>query len=194
MLLVPPGVGETHLAVSLAVAAAERGRHLYFTTLAYLLHSFEEAQNAGRLTPRLRTLVFPSLMVIDEIGYLPITRIGAMLFFQLLSRRYESGSTILTSNKSFEEWGDIFGDEVTSAGSWRMRSGRHSSLHTISGKVGDSGGSRPGLHQPRRVRAAGLGGCPTTRPGHPRSRCRFRFSGRAPPTSWKLGRVGRQAD
>jgi DNA replication protein DnaC len=108
-------VGKTHLALSLAVAAAERGRRVYFTTLADLLHSLEDAQGAGRLTHRLRTLVFPSLMVIDEIGYLPITRTGAMLFFQLLSRRYESASTILTSNKGFEEWGEIFGDDVMAA-------------------------------------------------------------------------------
>ena len=61
------------------------------------------------------TLVFPSLMIIDEIGYLPITRTGAMLFFQLLTRRYEHASTILTSNKGFEDWGEIFGDEVMAA-------------------------------------------------------------------------------
>lgn len=112
VLLGPPGVGKTHLAISLAVAAAQYGRRVYYGTLADLITSLEEAQQAGRLTQRLKTLIFPALLVVDEIGYLPISRTGAMLFFQLMSRRYEAGSTILTSNKSFEEWGEVFGDEV----------------------------------------------------------------------------------
>src|SRR2546430_14648779 len=73
------------------------------------------AQQAGRLSHRLRTLVFPSLMIIDEIGYLPISRTGAMHFFQLMSRRYEHASTVLTSNKGFEEWGEVLGDDVMAA-------------------------------------------------------------------------------
>jgi DNA replication protein DnaC len=112
VFLGPPGVGKTHLAISLAVTAAERGRRVYYATLADLIRWLEEAQQAGHLTRRMRTLVFPSLMVVDEIGYLPISRTGAQLFFQLMSRRYEHASTVLTSNKGFEEWGDIFGDEV----------------------------------------------------------------------------------
>jgi len=112
ILLGPPGVGKSHLAISLAVAAAQSGRRIYYGTLADLITSLEEAQQAGRLSQRMKTLVFPSLLVVDEIGYLPITPTGAMLFFQLMSRRYEHASTVLTSNKSFEEWGDIFGDDV----------------------------------------------------------------------------------
>jgi DNA replication protein DnaC len=115
ILFGPPGVGKTHLAISLAIAAAQSGRRVYYGTLADLITSLEEAQAAGRLSQRLKTLVFPSVLVVDEIGYLPITRTGAMLFFQLMSRRYETASTVLTSNKGFDEWGEIFGDEVMAA-------------------------------------------------------------------------------
>jgi DNA replication protein DnaC len=115
ILLGPPGVGKTHLAISLAVAAAQSGRRIYYGTLADLITSLEDAQQAGHLQHRMKTLGFPSLLVVDEIGYLPVSRTGAMLFFQLMARRYEHASTVLTSNKSFAEWGEIFGDEVMAA-------------------------------------------------------------------------------
>jgi DNA replication protein DnaC len=115
IFLGPPGVGKTHLAISLAIAAAQHGRRVYYGTLADLIGSREEAKAAGRLTQRLKTLTHPAVLVVDEIGYLPITQTGAMLFFQLMSRRYEHGSTVLTPNKSFEEWGEVFGDEVMAA-------------------------------------------------------------------------------
>jgi DNA replication protein DnaC len=115
ILLGPPGVGKTHLAISLAVAAAQSGRRIYYGTLADLITSLEEAQLAGQLQHRMNTLGFPSLLVVDEIGYLPVSRTGAMLFFQLMAKRYERASTVLTSNKSFAEWGDIFGDDVMAA-------------------------------------------------------------------------------
>lgn len=115
ILLGPPGVGKSHLALSLAVATVESGRRVYYATLAELIASLEEAQQAGTLQHRLKTLGFSTLMIVDEIGYLPISRTGAMLFFQVMARRYERASTILTSNKSFEEWGEVFGDEVMAA-------------------------------------------------------------------------------
>ena len=71
-----------------------------------------EADLGARLGHRLKTLTHPALLVVDEIGYLPITRNGAMLFFQLMARRYETASTVLTSNKPFDEWGEIFGDDL----------------------------------------------------------------------------------
>jgi len=115
VLLGPPGVGKTHLAISLAIAAAQRGRRVYYGTLIDLITSLEEAQAAGQLSRRLSVLTHPSLLVVDEIGYLPINHAGAVLFFQLMNRRYEHASTVLTSNKGFEEWGEVLGDEVMAA-------------------------------------------------------------------------------
>ena len=115
VLLGPPGVGKTHLAISLAIAAAQRGRRVYYGTLIDLITSLEEAQAAGQLNRRLSVLTHPSVLVVDEIGYLPINHTGAVLFFQLMNRRYERASTVLTSNKVFEEWGEVLGDEVMAA-------------------------------------------------------------------------------
>jgi DNA replication protein DnaC len=115
VLLGPPGVGKTHLAIALAITAAQRGRRVYYGTLADLVSSLEQARASGSLKHRLSVLSAPSLMVVDEIGYLPVSQTGAMLFYQLMSRRYERASTVLTSNKSFEEWGEVLGDEVMAA-------------------------------------------------------------------------------
>jgi len=115
IFLGPPGVGKTHLAISLAIAAAQSGRRVYYGSLADLITSLEEAKAAGKLGHRLKTLTHPSLLVVDEIGYLPVSPTGAMLFFQLINRRYERASTVLTSNKGFEDWGEILGDEVMAA-------------------------------------------------------------------------------
>ena len=115
LLFGPPGVGKTHLVISLAVAAAESGRRIYFGTLSDLIDSLEEAHAAGRLKQRLKTLKHPALLVVDEIGYLSVTPNGARLFFQLVNIRYGRASTVLTSNKGFEHWGEILHDEVMAA-------------------------------------------------------------------------------
>jgi DNA replication protein DnaC len=112
ILLGPAGVGKTHLAISLAVRAAERGRRVYYGTLSDIVLSLAEAEAQGRLLERMRVLRGPSLLIVDEIGYLPVTPRGANLFFQIVNARYEKASTILTSNKSFREWGEVFGDPV----------------------------------------------------------------------------------
>jgi DNA replication protein DnaC len=115
ILLGPAGVGKTHLAISLAVAAMERGNRVYFTTLSNLVILLSEAERQGRLRERLSLLKNPALLVVDEIGYLPIPDSGTNLFFQVVNTRYEKGSMILTSNKSFKEWGDVFGDAVAAS-------------------------------------------------------------------------------
>ena len=115
ILLGPPGVGKTHLAISLAVTAAEAGRRVYYGTLAGLIESLTDAKTAGNLSHRLRVLTHPALLVVDEIGYLPVNQNGAVLFFQLINARHERASTVLTSNKGFEEWGGVLGDEVMAA-------------------------------------------------------------------------------
>lgn len=112
IFLGPAGVGKTHLAISLAVTAAQRGRRVYYGTLADLVLSLVEAERQGRLRERLATLRQPALLIVDEIGYLPVTANGTNLFFQLVNARYEKASTLLTSNKSFKEWGAVFGDAV----------------------------------------------------------------------------------
>jgi len=112
IVLGPPGVGKTHLAVSLGLKAIEAGYRVLFSTAAHLITVLTKAHAEGRLDEKLKVFTTPRLLIIDEIGYLPIDRIGANLFFQLISRRYERGPMILTSNQSFGAWGDVFGDRI----------------------------------------------------------------------------------
>ena len=116
VVLGPPGVGKTHLAVALAVKAAEAGYSVLFLTLETLITRLMKAQSENRLERALKQLVYPKLLIIDEIGYLPLSRIEASLFFRLVVRRYERGSLIVTSNKSFLDWhpegSRVFNDHV----------------------------------------------------------------------------------
>ncbi len=115
LLLGPPGVGKTHLAVGLGLKAIECGYRVLFTTAAGMIAALGKALAEGRLDEKLKLYTVPRLLIIDEIGYLPIDQTGANLFFQLISRRYEKGPMILTSNQSFGSWGDVFGDRVIAA-------------------------------------------------------------------------------
>lgn len=108
----PPGTGKSHLATALGVAAVRSGKSVYRCSLADLIEALSKAEREGRLIEKLRFYTRVSLLIVDEIGYLPITTGGANLFFQLVNARYEKAAMILTSNRGFAEWGEVFGDPV----------------------------------------------------------------------------------
>lgn len=107
-----PGVGKTHLAVALGIEAIKQGYRTLFMSTQGLLATLAKAHSENKLEEKLRVLCQPKLLIIDEIGYLPLDRHGASLFFQLIARRYEKGALILTSNQTYSHWGEVFGDHV----------------------------------------------------------------------------------
>ncbi len=108
----PPGTGKSHLASALGVAAVKAGKSVYRSTLAELIEAMSKAEREGRLADKIRFFARTALLIVDEIGYLPISTGGANLFFQLVNARYEKGAMILTSNRGFAEWADVFGDPI----------------------------------------------------------------------------------
>jgi DNA replication protein DnaC len=115
ILLGPPGVGKTHLAVGLAIEAIRGGNSAYFMTANHLVNDLGKAAREGKLDQRMRLYLRPKVLIVDEVGYLPLDPIGATIFFQLVSARYERGSIILTSNKSYTDWGAVFGEQTIAA-------------------------------------------------------------------------------
>ena len=112
ILLGPPGVGKTHLGIALGVAATEAGYRTYFTSAVDMVQALQSAHLEGLAALKLRTFVQPSLLVIDELGYLPMDQASANWIFQVVTRRYDKGSIVLTSNRGFADWGQVFSDAV----------------------------------------------------------------------------------
>ena len=110
ILLGPPGVGKSHLAIALGVAATEAGYRTYFTSAADMVAALQSAHLEGTVQYKLRTYTGPSVLVVDELGYLPLDQASANWIFQVVSRRYEKGSVVLTSNRGFADWGQVFAD------------------------------------------------------------------------------------
>ncbi|MGB0087040.1 MAG: IS21-like element helper ATPase IstB [Rhodomicrobiaceae bacterium] len=135
VLLGPSGTGKTHLAIALGYLATQRGWKVRFTSAADLMLAMETAQRQNRLKDFVhRTIAMPKLLIIDEIGYLPFGREQANLFFQVIARRYEKGSLILTSNLSFGSWDEAFAGDAILTAAMLDRILHHAAVVQISGE------------------------------------------------------------
>jgi DNA replication protein DnaC len=134
LILGPPGTGKTMLGVGLGLKAAEAGRRVLFTTADDLVTALGRAFHENRLEEKLKTYTNPSLLIIDEIGYLPLDKLQSNLLFQVISKRYERGSILMTSNKGFGEWGEVFAGDPVIASAMLDRLLHHSHVLNIRGE------------------------------------------------------------
>lgn len=133
IFLGPPGVGKTHLASGIAYAACQKGTKVLFVTAADLINALYASLADHSLERQLKTFTTPKLLIIDEVGFLPFDQKGADLFFQVISKRYEKGSIILTTNRPFKEWGEIFHNN-TLAGALIDRLAHHAEIINLKGE------------------------------------------------------------
>ncbi|WP_197466816.1 IS21-like element helper ATPase IstB, partial [Tsukamurella pseudospumae] len=132
ILLGPPGIGKTHLAIGLGVKAAQNGYSVLFDTATNWIARLTAAHQAGRLEAELKKIKRYKLIIVDEIGYIPFDPDAANLFFQLVSTRYEQGSIMVTSNLPFGRWGETFSDDIVAA-AMIDRLVHHAEVLTLSG-------------------------------------------------------------
>jgi DNA replication protein DnaC len=128
------GLGKTHLATALGYAACQKGHSVLFATAVDLINALAAAQRAGRLKPALGRYLRPAVLVLDELGYLPIDKTGADLLFQIISQRYERGSIVMTSNRVFKKWPEIFNNDSTLTSALLDRLLHHAETVLIEGK------------------------------------------------------------
>jgi DNA replication protein DnaC len=133
LFLGPPGVGKTHLAIGLGLKALQAGLSTYFVSVPDLMDQVSHDAQRGQLPKRMQQLCKPKVLILDEMGYLPLERPMATFLFQLVAKRYEKGAIILSSNKSFSEWGELFTDQVL-ATALLDRLLHHSTLINIRGQ------------------------------------------------------------
>jgi DNA replication protein DnaC len=128
------GLGKTHLASALAYAACLKGHTALFATAIDVINTLAAAQTAGRMKQELKKYTRPALLVLDELGFLPIDKAGADLLFQVISQRYEQGAMVITSNKSFKDWPEIFNNDTTLTSAILDRLLHHAETVVIQGK------------------------------------------------------------